>query len=148
MEVETGGVKHCMSLLLAPLLLAGCHTPAPVAFNVPSLIGLNISQIRATLGKDVESESPVGMPSINGMVLLEEAWAKDDVVLRVDYDNTTGKVLNFFMPYVPKPNGGGFDPQLVREQGGLEEGSPKYRTELVNPNFEGPITPGVRIVPN
>ncbi len=144
-------MKHYTYLLFAPLLLAGCgHTPAPVAFNVPSLIGLDINKIRATLGKPAETEDPTGQPSIGGMVPLEEMWVKDDVALRVDYDNNTGKVLDFFMPYVPKPNGGGFDPQMVREQGGLEEGSPLYRVETINSKTFGRFVmeSGVRIVPN
>lgn len=98
-------------------------------FDVPSLVGKNIDDIKATLGNPTEYTAPTKQ-----QLALSDVWdmsyTKDGVSLLVTYNTKTKVISDFFID--------GSDKNKLLAQGNLKENDGNYSVEFVksitNPN--------------
>jgi hypothetical protein len=107
--IFTAVLLHLLIELLPPasmrklyiLLLAGltaCSITAkptkiqPAAFDVPALVGKNIDQVQAILGRPESEDEPT-----NGKPCWERAFVRDTMLLTVRYVAATRRVVAFYI---------------------------------------------------
>ena len=99
------------SILFIGLLFSACGSnsknethvqqsvKAEVVFDIPSLIGKNIDEIRKSIGKPVDKEiepSALQMKT-KGFNYWDNSFKKDGYTLQITYDPHTRKVNDFFI---------------------------------------------------
>jgi hypothetical protein len=133
--------------LWALSLVSGCGHRAEVAFDVPSLVGKDITAIRATLGAPSEYTDPNSVQHPADMTEWDALWNNKNVGLLVTYNIQTGKVVDFFVS-TNDPSGASGDTQTLIDQSHAEEGAVTYRIEKVAAAGHPGEYTGIKIVPN
>jgi hypothetical protein len=125
---------------------------APVAparsaiFDVPSLIGLNISQVKAKLGAPSEFDDPAKMPATAIITELNMSWEKQGRNLLATYQPSNGRVVDFFIA-TNDATGATPDVTDIYPIGNLSEGDSRYSLKPVQAGNSGKFT-GIIITPN
>lgn len=79
------------------------EVPTPVqevttVFDIPSLLGKNVDQIKATLGSPLDDNEPTAQQLEFGAEEWQKEFKKSGYTLLVTYNPRTRVVLDFFMP--------------------------------------------------
>lgn len=121
------------------------ETRPSVAYDVPSLVGLSLAEIREKLGTpSYDTEPTERQLSLGGIDTWEKSWDLGEYSLMATYDFKTKKVVDLFF---------GADTDAAFEQfkdtanilaaGGLSTSDPKYSVEFVKaknaPGYTGAI---------
>jgi hypothetical protein len=93
-------------LLILLLIGTGCtnsnQEPPEVTFDIPSLIGKNIDQVRKVLGKSEDTSPDPSRPSVKAYT---NWYHKKGQKLLIDFDPHTRKITRFYIqPDVPYDN--------------------------------------------
>ncbi|MDD5759887.1 MAG: hypothetical protein PHI06_12490 [Desulfobulbaceae bacterium] len=118
-------------------------------FDVPSLLGKNINQIRTALGTPTYDKEPTKLQLSLGVTEWDKSWEREGADLLVTYNIKTKKVIDFFIGGVD-PSGSTNDKKLLLDVAGLKEGDPKYKLEFVEvrvPKPEPGFYTGVKVMP-
>jgi hypothetical protein len=104
------------------------QTPIPqFIFDIPSLIGKNIDEVRGVLGSSVDAERDMEEPNADQLSLGTKQWdntfSKDNQELMVTFDVKSRKVIEFFLA--------GDSKEKLLEVGNLEDGNSNYSIESV-----------------
>lgn len=126
-------------------------TTAPVVnfvFDVPSLVGKNIDEIRQVLGAPADKEltEPTQQQLSLGMKEWDNTFEKDGKALLVTYDAKSRKVVDFFIS-TDDPSGKTKDKKHLLEMGNVKDGNPEYRIEFVKTLIDPNYYTGVKIIP-
>lgn len=115
------------------------------AFDVPSLIGKDIDEVKAVLGNPVDQE-PSNMQSeaTNEWSL---SFKKDSNELLVTYEIKTKRIIDFFID-TDDPSGKTKDKKHLLELGNLREDDTRYRVEFVKALTQPDYFTGVKVIPN
>ena len=118
-------------------------------FDVPSLFGKSLGEMKTALGTPKEETQPPKLQIQNGTTGEEYiSWEKDGAKLTVTYVYKTRKIVDFFVS-VDDPSGATKDKTLLLGAGGLKEGDSRYSVkfvEVINPPTPGLYT-GVTVTP-
>ncbi len=118
-----------------------------VVFDVPSLMGKNLEELKSTLGTPAEETNPPALQIQNGTTGEEYiSWEKDGAGLMVFYEYKTKKINDYF---VTVGDGATRDKGLLLGVSDLKEGADAYGVEFVqviNPPTPGLYT-GVKVTP-
>lgn len=122
---------------------------AKQVFDVPSLFGKSLGDMKTILGTPKEETQPPKLQVQNGTTGEEYvSWEKDGAKLTVTYVYKTKKIVDFFVS-VDDPSGATRDKALLLGVGGLKEGDLRYTmkfVEVINPPTPGLYT-GVTVTP-
>lgn len=114
-------------------------------FDVPSLVGKNIDEVKAVLGSPADKE-----PTQQQMSLGIDEWSltfkKDGKELLVTYNPKTKKIIDFFIS-TDDPSGKTKDRNHLMELGNLKETDPKYKLEFVKAIKDSSTYTGVKVIP-
>ena len=101
-------------------------------FDVPSLLGKNIDEIRVELGTPTDGDlmEPTA-EQMAGTSQWDNTFQKDGKELLVTFDAKTREVIDFFIP-TDDPSGVTKDIQPLLEIGNLNENSSNYTIEKVS----------------
>ncbi|MBN1588015.1 MAG: hypothetical protein JW888_00705 [Pirellulales bacterium] len=114
-------------------------TAKPV-YDVPSLIGKTIDEIRSTLGKPLDSEiEPSELQLDTGVDQWENVFEKNGCQLLVTFDPRTRKVVDFFLE--------GNKQESVLRIGQLSADATDYRIEYVKAIRDPSAITGVKAIP-
>lgn len=117
-------------------------------FDVPSLVGKSLDEIKRTMGAPVEVTQPTKLQLQHGTAGEEYiAWEKDGIRLTVFYEYKTKKINDFFVR--PSSAGGTRDKALLLGSGGLKEDDPRYTVKFVEAVTRPPspgLYAGVRVM--
>lgn len=135
-------------LLMSLALIAGCRrAPSGPAFNVPSLIGHKIGDIRPLLRA---SATPVAASNSAPASTQagSETFASGDYVLEVDYLPRNGRIttMRFSPADAAKPIREADKPAML-QAGTLREDDARYALEWIEDPQQSERFAGVRIVP-
>lgn len=115
------------------------NTPLQFTFDVPSLIGKNIDEVVAALGKPSLDEAPTKQQISLGLAdTWEKEFTKNDVTLLVTYNFKDKTVMDFFL--------GGDDKAKLLIQGNLQEKSDVYVVEAVKAIIDANKITGVKVM--
>lgn len=121
-------------------------TPAPkYIYDVPSLIGKNIDEIRTILGEPADKEfiEPTQEQISLGATQWTNTFKKDEYELQVTFNPSSRKIIDFFV----SPSSGYADKNKLMEVSNTKENASNYTIkpvkEIRNPNN---IT-GIKIIP-
>ena len=113
---------------------------ASVVFDIPSLIGKSIDEIREIVGKPQDKEPEPTMLQLQiGIDEWSNVFTKDGEELLVTFNPRTRQVIDFFL--------GGEGKTLLMQQGNLADGTPAYRIEPVKQIRNPSKITGIKIVP-
>lgn len=112
-------------------------------FDVPSLVGKNIDEIRNILGDPVDEEKNLAEPSKEqkdlGVSEWDNTFRKDSAELLITFNSDTRKIIDFFIS--------GTDKGKLLEIGNLKEDANNYKLELVKAIKDPTQITGVKIIP-
>jgi hypothetical protein len=143
------------------LLASGCDTttteqPATnkqaqvqtPAFDVPTLIGKNIDEIKAVLGTPQQDTEPNAQQIKSGVTEWEKQYTKDGKGLLVTYSVATKEVIDFFIT-TDKTDKEGLttDKQHLLDIGNFKEGDANYKIEFVKALKNPSAYTGVKATP-
>jgi hypothetical protein len=113
---------------------------APVTFDVPSLIGKSIDELRRILGTPIDNDAePTDLQLRMGVDEWNNAFAKDGEELLVTFDPRTRRVRDLFL--------GGSDRTVLMQQCNVVEGATGYRVESVRALRNPAEITGIKIAP-
>lgn len=104
-------------------------------FDVPSLIGKNIDQIKSILGKPEDDSEPTSLQRQQGVNEWSKSYVKSGSTLLITYNPITRKVVDFFID--------GSDRQVLLKIGNLSETDKRYKIEFVKAIKDPSIITGV-----
>jgi hypothetical protein len=151
----------CMGVLSIALLASGCGittTQQPAtnqqaqvrtpAFDVPTLIGKNIDEIRTVLGTPQQDTEPTTQQLSAGVKEWEKQYTKDGKGLLVTYNVATKQVVDFFITTDQTDSEGlTKDKQALLDIGNLKEGDATYIIEFVKALKNQSAYTGVKATP-
>ncbi len=114
-------------------------------FDVPSLVGKNVDQIRKILGNPVDKDiepTKLQLEMMGQEVTWYNSFKKEGVDLLVTYDAKTRKVVDFFISDL-----GDQDKIRLLAAGNLKNGDPAYVLEFVKALKDPTTYTGVKITP-
>ena len=118
------------------------------AFDVPSLIGKNIDEIRVILGTPVDKEmEPTTLQLEMGTKEWSNSFNKDNEELLITYHPVERTVIDFFISKNGKV-GSSEDKEELLRVGNLKENNSKYEIEFVKNLRDSSTFTGVKITPN
>ena len=111
-----------------------------IIFDIPSLVGKSIDEIRKTLGKPKDQEiEPTGLQMKMGVNEWDNLFTNDGKELLVTFNPRTRRVIDFFLE--------GQDKTILMQRGNLVEGTRAYRIEPVHEIREPSKISGIKIIP-
>ena len=116
------------------------------AFDVPSLIGLNVIEITKRIGPASEFTDPATVPHPPDLREWDITFSSQGQTLLVTYDMKTGAVIDFFIA-THDPSGATSNLDQLRVIGNLTEKPTRYQLDPVPAGNSGGFT-GLKIVPN
>ena len=144
-------------VLAAVVVLApGCSTAPPAGreegvatlrytFDVPSLVGKNVDEVRVALGPYAladEEADPTEAQISAGVTEWSNSFTKDGEELLVTYNVASRRVVDFFLSARTQ------DKDLLLRTGNLDPSSPRYRLEYVENLEDRSQITGVKVIPN
>jgi len=130
------------SATTAPAATAHATPPEAIAvvFDVPSLIGKSIDEVRQVLGSPQDTEIEPSQQQLNlGVTEWYNGFTSDGQDLMVTYNPRTRKVIDLFLA--------GSDRDTLMQLGNLGADSPAYRVESVKALREPSQITGLKIIP-
>ncbi len=109
---------------------------AQFVFDVPSLVGKNIDEVRQVLGQPTEAQKSLG-----GFNEWDNTFKKDNEELLVTFNYQTRKIIDFFISTTNQ------DKNRLLQIGNLKENSPDYKIEYVKAIKDPSKITGVKIIP-
>jgi len=120
--------------------IASPKEPAPIIFDIPSLVGKSIDEIREILGKPQDKEpEPTELQLQIGIDEWSNVFSKDGQELVVTFNPRTRRVTDFFLV--------GEDETILMQLGNLAKGTPAYRIEPVKQIRNPSKITGIKIIP-
>lgn len=120
-------------------------TPRPYVFDVPALIGKDITGVKAELGTPKDKE-PTAQQINFGAKEWYLTFGKDDKELLVTYDIASGRIKDFFIS-TDDPSGKTKDKNHLLELGNINEGDSHYKIEFVKAIIDPSVFTGVKVIP-
>lgn len=124
--------------------------PVVAVFDVPSLVGMSIDQVRTTLGPpddDPEMVEPDSLQRQNGIDEWDNQWDRDGVVLLVTFTSSSREVVDFFI-VAPRPmQNVPADREELLTLGTLADGTSAYRIDFVTTPKDPDVVTGVKVTP-
>jgi hypothetical protein len=122
---------------------SGYVTASAPAFDVPSMVGMNIDQVKALLGPPKDDKEQVWW---NGSDENDKSWERNNKELLVTFHSRTRQIVDFFIS-CDSSSGACDEKQHMLDIGNVREGDTRYRVEFVQAGgMVGKYT-GVKIVP-
>ena len=112
---------------MLPLMVAGCGRAAPPVFDVPSLMGKDIDQVKSALGAPVSDREVL---KNNGDDTNSKNWRKDNTALLVAFHKNTRHIENFFVS-CDTLSGMCDDEEHLLQMGGLQRNDSRYHVEFM-----------------
>lgn len=149
---KTGSVVAIFAVSALVLGAGGCDTQEtdkqasqeqakPVyVFNVPSLVGKNIDEVRSALGKPADSAAEPSQAQLAGTSEWDNTFKKDSKELLVTFNPKSREVIDFFLE--------GSDKDTLLGVGNLKSNSSDYRVEEVKALTDPSAITGIKVVPN
>lgn len=115
-------------------------------FDIPSLVGKNIDEVRTILGAPIEKEMiEPNQAQLNlGTTQWDNTFEKDNTQLLVTFNVSTRKVIEFFIGTSPEKQ----NKEELLQKGNLQTGSSKYKLDYVKALKDPAQITGVTITPN
>jgi hypothetical protein len=138
-------MKRLVLLLL--LTLSGCRGGSnypPPDFDIPSLIGIDFDQVRATLGPQDDDEK--GDPGWDGPDTNAGGWTRNERGILVNYRDKSRQITEIFITCRYDP-GSCTDQDELLAAGNLKREATNYRVEFVESAGDPGIYLGVRVFP-
>lgn len=124
------------------------HAQTTASFDVKSLIGDDIKEVRAKLGTPQEDTDPAQRHLDAGIKQWEKRYFKDGKGLLVTYDIKTGRVIDFFVTTnVVDSKGLTKDKEHLLKVAGVDSGDPFYQIVFVQALRDPKSYTGVKITP-
>lgn len=120
------------------------HRTVEHAFDIPPLIGKNIDQVRATLGKPYEDFPEKVWPG--GDDENGKTWRRGKKRLYITFHSQTRRIVDFFIE-CDDPSGACSDKQKLLDLGNIKDSGPNYTTEFVNAGAMRDKYTGVKVIP-
>lgn len=121
-------------------------TVEPV-FDVPALIGKNIDEITAMLGKAEKDDEPTAEQLALGTKEWWKTYKKGNYELLVTYTPQDRSVIDFFIPAVSDNKLSQEDMEKLKVVGQVEKPSDIYSVELVKSLKDPSTFTGIKIIP-
>jgi len=117
-------------------------------FDVASLVGKNIDQIREILGspKDGAQTEPTAQQKELGTTQWDNQWDKDNVNLLVTFDPNTRKVIDFFVAFDDHDLTAAQQPDILAA-GNLKQNASSYTIKFVKEQKDPSKYTGVTATP-
>lgn len=115
-----------------------------MTFDVPSLIGKNIDEIKNILGAPVNDIEPSKMQLEYGVDEWDKTFKKNGFELLVTYNPTTKKIIDFFIP-TNDPSGSTTNTDNLLIIGNLKRNSTNYKIENVKTIKDPSLFTGIKI---
>ncbi|HXK36732.1 MAG TPA: hypothetical protein VJ553_04080 [Candidatus Paceibacterota bacterium] len=110
----------------------GSTDATPMAFDVPSLIGKNLANLRSTLGVPDQDTEPTEAQVQAGIETWEKSWKKDGYVLMATYDVKTKAIVDLFLGADSDAANAEFrDTKNILRVGNLSTDAGQYSIEFV-----------------
>ena len=118
-------------------------TKLEYVFDVPSLVGRNVDEVRSVLGEPTDKDKePTALQSQMGVDEWQNTFTKEGRELLVTYNPTTRKIVDFFI----SKNNADTDDSLL-EAGNLTEQDSRYKIEFVKALRNPSEFTGVKVMP-
>lgn len=116
-------------------------------FDVPSLIGKNVDEVREILGQPADKDVEPNQAQLNlGTKEWYNTFKKDDKELLVTFTPKDRKIIDFFISSYD-PSGATKDKKHLLEMGNLKENDPKYAIEFVKVLKDPSSFTGIKVIP-
>lgn len=115
-------------------------------FDVPSLLGKDVDQIRQVLGKPVDKDiepTELQLEMMGDNVEWDNSFEKEEVTLLVTYDARTRNVKDFFIGHSVVED----DKETLYKIGNVKQYVKSYRLEFVKANLRPGLYTGLKITP-
>ncbi len=115
-----------------------------VVFDVPSLLGKDVDQIKKELGTPIDDVelTELQLKNLDQAAEWSKTFEKDGVKLLVTYSSRTRKVIDFFISDLGDQN-----KTRIMAAGGLKNDDPAYRLEFVKALTNPAEYTGLKITP-
>jgi hypothetical protein len=120
-------------------------TKANYIFDVPSLIGKDLTETTKVLGT-AEGKNPTGAQIQKGVRQWDKTFSKDGHKLLITYVVTSGKIIDFFLE-TDDPSGKTKDKAHLLELTNATENDSRYTVEFVKALVEPENFTGIKITP-
>ncbi len=121
------------------------QTPKNYVFDIPSLVGKDITGVKAALGTPKDKE-----PTAQQIKLGTKEWSltfeKEGKELLVTYNTASGKITDYFIG-TDDPSGKTKDKNHLLELGNINEGDSRYKVEFVKALKDPSVFTGVKVIP-
>lgn len=114
------------------------------AFDVPSLIGMDVDGVKTVLGTPTDDTEPTAEQMVDTTEWWKE-FERDGQTLLVTYDPRTRAIVDFFIS-TNDPSGATRDTQSLLSTGNLSESDSRYSVEFVRALNDRSVYTGVKIV--
>lgn len=122
-------------------------TKAKIIYDVPSLVGKNIDEVREALGKpQAGRDEPTSEQLSLGFSEWDNQFGPDDKALLVTFNPQDRKIIDFFIS-TDDPSGATKDKDYLLALGNLKENDPNYKIEFVKAVIEPTSFTGVKVIP-
>lgn len=115
-------------------------------FDIPSLLGKNIDELKKTLGAPKDGSEPTALQLQMGVGEWDNSWEKDGETLLITYDPKSRKVIDFFILGVGSINST-TDKEHLLTVGGLKTGQQSYKVDFVKAIKDPSQFTGVKVTP-
>ncbi len=117
-------------------------------FDVPSLIGKNIDQVRQVLGQPIDGKQiePTAQQLEKGVTEWNNTWERGNVSLVITYNPTTRVITDYFVD-TDDQSGVTKNKKRLLEEGNLSDNASNYRLEYVKAIKDPNSFTGVKIIP-
>ena len=133
-----------------PATQAESNTAQPAqtyAFDVPSLIGKNVDEVKAVLGTPTSDTEPTQAQLANGLTKeWEKTFIKDGVSMLVTYRLADRGVVDFFIS-TNDPSGMTKDTAALKKLGNITLSDSRYKIDFVEALKDKSQYTGIKITP-
>ena len=126
---------------LAQQTSSASRVRTPMIFDVPSLIGMTVSEVKTALGKPTETSKRINADDHDAYIL----YTRDGQDLMVSYDYGSNIVRDFFLS-TDDSSGKTQDTTRLMDRANLSDGDARYRVEFVKVLNDSSSYTGVKIV--
>ncbi len=117
-------------------------------FNVPSLVGKNIDEVREILGQPIDKNPELSTEQKKlGAKEWSNTFTKDGNELLVTFNSDSRKVTDFFIS-ADDASGQTQDTARLLIMGNLKENDPAYQIEFIKVITDPSYYTGVKVIPN
>ncbi len=148
-------VSGVLLLFVIIVVAAACSGPSELTeqtqtqavFDVPSLMGKNLDEVIAIMGKPNKFDTEPTVEQLSGAKEWDKTYEKEGYELLVTYDVKTRNIVDYFISAKSDSEMSKKDMEKLLEVINAKQNDPQYLVEFVKTLKDPSIFTGVKIVP-